>query len=281
MRAGANRSTGNATARGADAGARTGLIRRTGHRRLAERHPIGAAVVLLLSAAAIVAAWMRPWSFREAPAASAPGSYQVQALTLSGDASLGAVSADGKFVAYVRRIGMESSIWVRQIPGGAETQRVAPVPGRQFIGLTITPGGDIDFVAREGLLTPSLSRIPLVGAGEPRGVISDVWSATGWAPDGRHQAFVRADFSQRMSSVVVADPDGSNQRVLANRNGSPGFLGAAYNSPTPTGRPVWSRDGHFLIAVAWHRCARAISSPRLRRDDRRDTAHRPVGPGLS
>jgi serine/threonine protein kinase/Tol biopolymer transport system component len=216
---------------------------------LIRRHPIGAVAALLLTAGALAAAVVMNRPHASVPPAIRDPGYRVEALTLSGDASLGALSADGKFLAYVRTVGGTSTVWVRQIPGAGETRRVAEVPGRRFVGLTITPDGSIDFVARDGPRAPALWRVSLVGSSEPRAVAPDVWSATAWSPDARRQAFIRANFGQKTSAVVLADPDGSNQRVLATRNGLETFLSAAY-VPTPTARPSWSADGARLMVTA-------------------------------
>ena len=57
-----------------------------------------------------------------------------------------------------------------------------------------------------------------------------------WSPDGRRVAFVR--FSLRASEIVVADADGSHQRVLVRQRLFP-VLGQV-------GEPAWSPDGRWI-----------------------------------
>jgi Tol biopolymer transport system component len=220
---------------------------------LIKRHPAVFVAALLVVMAAVATTLYYGWRGAETALPADPGSgapHSVQALTRSGDASVGVTSADGKFLAYVRRIGTDDTVWVRQLPDGVEAQRVAAVPGRRYIGLTISPAGEIDLVTRDGTgQTPGLSRVSLVGTSPPRGIATDVWSATEWAPDGARFAFIRANFPRLESFLVVAAADGSNQRVLTSRKGVPGFSSAQF-VPVPTGRPSWSRDGRRLMAVA-------------------------------
>ena len=218
---------------------------------LVRRYRTGVIVTLLLAVAAMVGIFKWTRADVSPPAAGAINApYSVEALTLSGDASLGVVSADGQFVAYVRRIGVESSLWVRQLPGGTAYQRVAPVEGREYIGLTMTPNSEVDFVARINTATPQLFRVSLVGTSEHRGIVTDVGSATGWSPDGRHFAFIRSKYASGQYWLMVADADGSNTRVLATAHAGSAFLGSTFGQPTPTGRPSWSPDGRRVMAVA-------------------------------
>jgi Tol biopolymer transport system component len=242
LRPASSASESHITAPVSDARVAMGLVR---------RYRTGVIVTLLLAVAAVVG--ILKWSRADvSPPAAGPvnAPYSVEALTLSGDASLGVVSVDGQFVAYVRRIGVESSLWVRQLPGGTAYQRVAPVEGREYIGLTMAPDSKVDFVARINSAMPQLFRVSLVGTGEPRGIATDVGSATGWSPDGRHFAFIRSKYARGQYWLLIADADGSNQRVLATAHAGSAFLGSTFGQPTPTGRPSWSPDGRRVMAVA-------------------------------
>jgi Tol biopolymer transport system component len=220
---------------------------------LVKRHRLAVALALVAIAGAVAAG---VWLARRAgpaptPAVSAP-TLQIQPLTFTGNASLGALSPDGKFVAYVRRDAPEYSLWVRQLATQSDVPIVPIVPGRRFIGLVVTPDGSyVDFVATEtGVTRPDLWRVPFLG-GTPRRLVSDVWSATGWAPDGRHMAFIR-EAAGTGESVVIADADGSNERVLATRRNPLRFL-STYWATAPIARPSWSLDGRSLLVLGTSR----------------------------
>ena len=87
-----------------------------------------------------------------------------------------------------------------------------------FVGLTVTPDGNyVDFVAwAAGAASPDLWRIPFLGGGV-RKIRADVWTAPGWSPDGVHISFVRVTFDGTESSLVVANADGLDERVVATR----------------------------------------------------------------
>jgi serine/threonine protein kinase/Tol biopolymer transport system component len=168
---------------------------------------------------------------------------QIQPLTLRGDASFGAISPDGKFVAYVRR---NAGMWVRQTATENDVQVAPYVQGRSYQALTITPDGNsVDFVAGEGPYR-DLWRVPLLG-GSPRRLVSDVWSAPGWSPDGRRMAFVRTKGGVGDTSVIIADQDGTHERVLVTRRPPRDFPNILTGGTT--NRPAWSADGKRLILV--------------------------------
>jgi Tol biopolymer transport system component len=119
----------------------------------------------------------------------------------------------------------------------------------QFVGLVVTPDGSyVDFVAREkGVAQADLWRVPFLG-GTPRRIATGVWSATGWAPDGRHMAFIRSKGDGVEDAVVVVDADGANERVLVTRRNPQRFTSIATNVRN-IARPSWSFDGRSLMVA--------------------------------
>ena len=225
-----------------------GLLKR--HRLAA----VGAIVVIIGAIAAGV--WLAnrgtPASTPAAPATT----LQIQPLTFTGNTESGVLSPDGKFVAYLRREGRDNTefaLWVRQLASESDVQIVPMVPGRGFVGLAVTPDGSyVDFVAREkGVAQPDLWRVPFLG-GTPRRIVSGVWSATAWAPDGRHMAFVRSKADGVEDSVVVADADGAGERVVVTRRNPQRFF-SSFISPNYIARPSWSFDGRSLLALGFDR----------------------------
>ncbi len=229
---------------------------------LASRHwrPIAGAVVALV---ALFAGGLYLVRRERTPAAGAGTGtdatpsvldLQISQLTRSGNAEYPAISPDGKYVAYVEADPVPDTLWIRQTTSDSNVRIVAPlmekqnggeVPARIF-GATVTPdGGFVDFTRLDVGAPGALWRVPFLG-GTPRKLIEDVsGSPVGWSPDGRHLAFVRV-VSGQSYSVVVADADGTHERVLATRS-RPAFY---FNLSTgPVGiAPAWSPDG-TTIAV--------------------------------
>ena len=170
---------------------------------------------------------------------------QIQPLTLTGDITSGVISPDGKFVAYVRK---NAGVWVRQISADHDIQVAPFVKDRTYDSVTFTPDvSSIDFAAAEGQQR-NLWRVALLG-GTPRRVVSDIWSAPGWSPDGQRMAFIRTKGPDQETSIVVVEKDGSRERVLVTRQPSDGFLNMSWGV-WATNRPAWSPDGKRLALVA-------------------------------
>jgi Tol biopolymer transport system component len=195
------------------------------------------------------------------PQTGGPSTLDIQAATFAGNASLGVISPDGKFVAYVRTDGTDRSIWVRQIATQSDVRIVAPEPGRNFVGLTVTSDGNyVDFVAWDaGATAPALWRIAFLG-GAVRKILGDVWTPLGWSPDGRHMAFVRVTADGSTSSLIVANADGSNERLLAARR-LPLLFCSAYLLSHPVNRPSWSPDGKHLALAGGSTAPARVDSP--------------------
>jgi serine/threonine protein kinase len=210
----------------------SGLIRR--HRKgLA----FGVLVVVSVLGAVGYKTWRRPTAPMDSQA-TPPPTIMIQPLTFTGNATLGTIAPDGKFVAYVR--SDDASLWVRQTSTGSDIQIVPPEPRMDFWSVTVTPDSSyVDFVVRKATISPfpDLWRVPFLG-GAPRKLATQVFSGDGWSPDGRHMAFVRQSQAPNgvETSVVIADADASNERVLAKRRPSKFFID----------RPAWSPDGSAI-----------------------------------
>jgi hypothetical protein len=86
---------------------------------------------------------------------------RVERLTITGDASLPAITPDGRYVAYVRTDRRGDSLWLRQMTAPTAEEIVPPRAGSRILAVTMSPDG-ADFVVREGDRN-SLERVPLVG----------------------------------------------------------------------------------------------------------------------
>ncbi len=227
---------------------------------LAGRHPLTiAGVAIGVLGVAGFAWWMV--SQRAAPIAPPP-ELSIQPLTLDGRAGHATISPDGRFIAYVRRDGVQSSVVVKQLSSDSDVVIQPPSPRTVYDAPSVTPdGGFVDVMVRRRdtpNARPETVRVPFLG-GAARRILEGAVSGIGWSPDGRRMAYVRVDDGQA-TSLVVADPQGQNPRVLATRHPPAFFMNVQFSLGNgPASQPAWSVDGR-TIAVAGINTSRATAA---------------------
>lgn len=198
------------------------------HRRAAA---LAAAAAFLIGAP--VAFFLQASSHR----ATRPASLHLARVTDSGDVEFADISPDGKYVAYVRQIAGQRTLWLKQLT----TERVlklAAIGSFECPGLTFSPDGNYVYFVRKKPLEPSgqLFQLPLLG-GDPTRVLEGISGAPAISPDGLKIAFVRSSLETHgEDSIVTAAIDGGRERVLATYK-APGIH---FNLIT------WTADGRSL-----------------------------------
>ena len=124
-----------------------------------------------------------------------------------------------------------------------------------MLGLTFTADStSVDFVRvdEKGATTPSLWRVSFLG-GTPKRLLDGVYSAVGWSPDGRQMAFIRADYtsSAETTSLVIADADGRNERVLVTQKAPDPLFNTVLVPARPNVAPAWSPDSRVIAATGF------------------------------
>ncbi len=212
---------------------------------LARRHAIAVAGVVLVAVAAAAAAW---WTRgRTAPESSLLAEVSLQPLTFHGQAGDAGISGDGRFIAYVRQNGTLSSVVVKQLSSDSDVVILPPRTGVSYYAPAVTPdGGYVDVLEVEPGPKTRVVRVPFLG-GAPRPLLGNgVRSGIGWSPDGQRIAFIRSDM-QTQNSLVVADAQGQNPKVLVTRQAPSFFLSVTFGRRGF--RPSWSPDGRWIAVI--------------------------------
>jgi eukaryotic-like serine/threonine-protein kinase len=165
----------------------------------------------------------------------------IRPLTDHGQAvGFASISLDGRFVAYSRREG-ERSLRVKQVATGSEVIVVPPQPGDFGPGATFTPDGNYLYYTHTDPANPNDINLYSVASlgGTPRQMVSDVVSTAAFAPDGKRMAYRRVNRERAEDQILIANADGSGERVIYQKRivGGNGLFA----------NPSWSADN--LIAV--------------------------------
>lgn len=194
---------------------------------------IGALAAALLAAAVYFAA-TRP----ETPDPSAISflEMKITRLTSSGKVRTAAISPDGKYVVYSVDDAGKQSLWVRQVATNSNVQ-IIPPEEINYAGLTLSNDGNYVYynVSAITATVTSVYRIPVLG-GASRKVLDDVMGAIAISPDGGRIAFNRVYQESGEFAILVANADGSGERIIGSHAGKLWLQG----------EPAWSPDGTHI-----------------------------------
>ena len=165
-------------------------------------------------------------------------------LPISGQTNEAALSPDGKYVAYNDAKG----IHLLNLEDRSDVVILAYPPADGAWWLTFSPDNAFVYYVYEtnaDFKSDKIMRIPIRG-GTPTTVISEVpEDGFGFSPDGSTMAFAR----ERPDGVelVLANIDGSNQRVLVKPSGGSGIVN----------RPMFSPDGKTVACQVRYKAGNA------------------------
>jgi Tol biopolymer transport system component len=160
----------------------------------------------------------------------------LDVLTAHGLAESVALSPDGRYIAYAKNEDGKQSLWLRQTASAGDTQIIPPGTTKYDFLRFSRDGNFLYFVGVEGVGQPrSLFQMTTLGRNQ-RKIITGVDSQISFSPDGKSIAFIR--ISEADNSIVIADEQGGNERILRTRK-----------YPEVFGDEVsWSPDGKLIAA---------------------------------
>ena len=199
------------------------------------------ALALLLAIGGIGFGLYKFWGKADKP----PQAIKIERLTTNGKSTTAAISPDGKYVVYSIDEGGGQSLWVRQVTASSNVQIIPPAEDVYYWGLTFTPDSNyINFakVQFEKNVGWGLYQMPVLG-GTQKKLITQAEGGVSYSPDGKQFAFVREEYpSAEESSLLIANSDGTGERILASRKKPETF-------PSRERAPAWSTDGKTIACI--------------------------------
>src|SRR6185369_11532920 len=172
-----------------------------------------AAVVVLLSV--IAGLFLNVRSRRSESKMRVPfGRVEVTKLTTNGNALLGAISPDGKYVAYVTGESGKQSLWLRQVDINSNAQLIAPRAGH-YLGVVFSPDGNYIYFgyAESGRNDATqIYRLPVLGIGAAATRMELQQGLHSLSHDRKRMALIRFDRQAQTDSLIVANADGSGEQ---------------------------------------------------------------------
>ncbi len=204
-----------------------------------------AGVGLAAVAIAAVAGWVMRGG-APTPAGDPLASAQFARLTeWPGSEAGGAISPDGRFVAFLADKAGQYDIWLKQIGAGEAVNLTADfhplqAPGPIFRKFGFSgEGAELWFSPDTG---PAMAQMimPIIG-GAPRAFLTKGATAPSWSSDGSRVVYF---INESGDPLFVADRTGADARAIAaDRPATPeGFFGRRMHNHNP----VWSSDGAWI-----------------------------------
>lgn len=201
-------------------------------------HPVYWAVLITLVAAGLYLGLVYK---SRAPLLDRALDLKFKRLSLSGDISDIVLSPDGKYIARVVAEEGKQTLRITEIATASDL-RIAQPSAAGYSGLSFSPDGTYIYYLENQAETGTLYRVSKLGGGQ-RKILDDVNTAVTFSPDGARLAFVRTNRALDTPELIVAQADGTSERLLARRTRADADT---FMSDMKRAGPVWSPDGKVL-----------------------------------
>jgi eukaryotic-like serine/threonine-protein kinase len=195
-----------------------------------------ALVLAMLVVVAVLSAGAYDFWLRREPAPAGTG---LQAMSIARVVPVGtgggpALSADGKYAAYMVNESGKKSIWVRQVATGSAVQ-IVPAFEVAFWGISFSPDANfVYYVVEEHPSEGVLYQVPTLG-GTSRKLLARIDTPVTFSPDGKRMAFMRKYPGIGEFTLMSANSDGSDEQKLV-----------SHKLPEMISWPAWSPGGKTI-----------------------------------
>ena len=220
----------------------------------ARQHKTGLGVIVTVALVLLSAAAFGVYSLFFANRALPFQSIKITKISGTHNARLGAMSPDGKYLAYVLSNEGNESLWLRHLASESNVQIVS-AQRVQYRALRFSPDGShiyyshTELASGPGSREYDLYRTPVLG-GTPQLLVKDIDSNPSFSPDAQHFVFGRAnDPEPGKDNVIVANADGTDEKTIL---------------VVPMAKPIldlsWSPDGKAIAGIQFDQTGQTFSA---------------------
>ena len=203
-----------------------------------KRHKTVALLALLVVAGVGLAYAIYRFGWPTKPAVMHFQNMKITRVTSEGNVDGVTISPDGKYIAYSLEESGRRSLWTKHLGTGSRVQIVAPVESLAMNASAFSPDGGYVYYTRVDEQNPkgALYQVPVLG-GTSKKILANVSQPISLSHDGKQIAFGRYHLTTTEDELLLANADGSNERLLLTVK-EPDYLSGA--------SAAWSPDGKML-----------------------------------
>jgi serine/threonine protein kinase len=204
----------------------------------AKQHKLGISIGSIIAILLVAAAGYGIYALLSRNQPAPFQNFTVSKATVTGKATLVAISPDGKYLLHVTDDAGQQSLWLENIATSSNTQVIVPGPF-EYQGLRFSPDGNYLYFLRLEPGSRSLKylyRAPVLG-GTPEKLVTDIDSNISFSPDGKKFAYLLANNPVvGKCRLIIRSADGSDEKTIATGPLSEAQLDVA-----------WSPDGKSIV----------------------------------